>query len=496
MTYLCRSSGVLEGILVESLPPHSKADKSCNARASDTHGKHNLDASHVAVNDKWLLLHGKPVADLRGTSQDEHRLADLRSVLENVSDHGVDKGRLSARYEESSAKALEEEKHAGRGSEVLGVGQCLNCNHGNLKGAAPASSGDDLVANPLASRCVDAHCVQEASSDSSNRCASKEERLVPASGGDQDTARNGREGDGNDERQITDTTHGWVGAVDRLEVDGDVVDGGEEATGLDKGDQRHDKVGALGKQLRRHHGVLALEPLDKCPSSDDKSESNEKANDDGRVPGVSDATVLDSQDEGDGNDGVRAGTETSGAETSDGSAGDEGFGVGGGAADDGAEFEDEDGDEKASLEREVLVDLSPCDEVKGGAIPASLVETLELIGDFGNGGGDDCLKDKRVCQAHHIKTQEKDTQHQSEHDEEHLDTRRLVILDRSNLFLLLVCLVSLLISLLTIEAEIESLILISHARHRSLAIKVLTVESRGCRGYCCMQPLRGLRFRV
>lgn len=66
---------------------------------------------------------------------------------------------------------------------------------------------------------------------------------------------------------------------------------------------------------------------------------------------------------GKGNDGVRAGTEASGAETSDGSAGDEGFGVGGGAADDGAEFEDEDGDEEAGLEREVLVDLSPCDEI-------------------------------------------------------------------------------------------------------------------------------------
>lgn len=377
-------------------------------------------------------------------------------MLENVSDHGVDKRRLSARYKESSAKALEEEKHAGRGSEVLGVGQGLNRNHGNLKGAAPASSGNDLVTNPLASRGVDAHCVQEASTDSGDGCASEEERLVPASGGDQDTTCNGGEGDGNDEGQVTDTAHGWVGAVNRLEVDGDVVDGGEEATGLDESDQRHDEVGALGKQLGRHHGVLALEPLDKRPSSDDEGESNEKANDDGRVPGVSDATVLDSQDEGDGgshhqnntkgvhltdllnkgrldrdrisrslekdeddgsrdttdrqvdvetpsprdvigkstsqqrsddtgetirstddarecrtllrrcgkgNDGVRAGTEASGTETSDGSAGDEGFGVGGGAANDGAEFEDEDGDEEAGLEREVLVDLSPCDEV-------------------------------------------------------------------------------------------------------------------------------------
>lgn len=240
--------------------------------------------------------------------------------------------------------------------------------------------------------------------------------------------------------------------MDGLEVDGDVVDGGEEATGLDEGDQRHDHVGAVGKQLGRHHGVLVLIPLEKRPSTNNEDESNQEANHDGGVPGVRDAAVLDGQDEGDGgshhqnhaegihlsdlfkqrcldghrvsrsleededdgrrdtangqvdvetpspadvigkgasqqrsddagkavrradypgirrallrrrgegNDGVRTGSKTSGAESCDGSTGDEGLGVGSGAADDGTELEDEDGDEKGDLEREILVRLAP-----------------------------------------------------------------------------------------------------------------------------------------
>lgn len=63
---------------------------------------------------------------------------------------------------------------------------------------------------------------------------------------------------------------------------------------------------------------------------------------------------------GEGDDGVGAGAETGGSHAGDGAAGDEGLGVGGGAADDGAELEDEDGDEEGCLEGEVLVDFTPC----------------------------------------------------------------------------------------------------------------------------------------
>lgn len=195
-----------------------------------------------------------------------------------------------------------------------------------------------------------------------------------------------------------------------------------------------------------------MEPLAGCPSTNDEGETDKETDNNGRVPGVGNATVLDSQDEGnsgshhqnntegvhlsdllnerrldrhritrsleededdgrrdttnrqvdveapspgnvvsesssqqwsddtgkavrsandagergtllgrrrEGDDCVRAGAEASGTQTGNSSAGDEGFGVGGGTADDGAEFEDEDGDDEGCLEREILVCLAP-----------------------------------------------------------------------------------------------------------------------------------------
>lgn len=62
---------------------------------------------------------------------------------------------------------------------------------------------------------------------------------------------------------------------------------------------------------------------------------------------------------GEGDDCVGAGAETGSSHAGDGAAGNEGLSVGGGAADDGAEFEDEDGDKEGCLEGEVLVDFTP-----------------------------------------------------------------------------------------------------------------------------------------
>lgn len=62
---------------------------------------------------------------------------------------------------------------------------------------------------------------------------------------------------------------------------------------------------------------------------------------------------------GEGNDGVGTGAETCSTQTGNGTAGDQSLSGGGGTANDGAEFEDENGDEERSLEREELVNLAP-----------------------------------------------------------------------------------------------------------------------------------------
>lgn len=372
--------------------------------------------------------------------------------MKDVADHGVDKGRLGAGDEERAAEALEEEQHAGGRAQVCRVGHGLDGNHGDLERRTPTGAGDDLVSDPFPAGRVGAQSVQQTGADGGDGCAAEQQRLVVSGDADQGAAGDGGKGHGNDKGQVADAAHGRVGAVDGLEVDGDVVDGGEEAAGLDKGNQTHDPVGALGEQLWRHHGVFALEPLAEGPGADDEGEADQEADDNGRVPGVRNASVLHRQDEGDGgahhqddaervhladflnerrldrhgvarrleededdgcgdtsnrqvdveapspgdvvgegssqqrsddtgkavrstddagkggtllgrrgegDDCVCAGAEASGSQTGNGAAGDEGFSVGGGAADDGAELEDEDGEDEGGLEREILVCLAP-----------------------------------------------------------------------------------------------------------------------------------------
>lgn len=60
-------------------------------------------------------------------------------------------------------------------------------------------------------------------------------------------------------------------------------------------------------------------------------------------------------------------------------------------------FKNEDGGQEGSFEGNVLVDFAPlgleCAEGKEvrGAVPRNVVELLEVIGDFGDGGCDDGL---------------------------------------------------------------------------------------------------------
>jgi len=58
-------------------------------------------------------------------------------------------------------------------------------------------------------------------------------------------------------------------------------------------------------------------------------------------------------------DSISSSTQTCATNTSDGTASDKGFSVGSGTTDDGAKFEDEDGNNEGCLEREVLVDFTP-----------------------------------------------------------------------------------------------------------------------------------------
>lgn len=89
------------------------------------------------------------------------------------------------------------------------------------------------------------------------------------------------------------------------------------------------------------------------------------------------------------------GEDTSGTETSDGTAENETGRVGSGAADEGAELEEAKGDEEDALDAvegvEFTVDEGECagGEQVGGAVPADIVDGLEFIGNTGDGGSND-----------------------------------------------------------------------------------------------------------
>lgn len=78
-----------------------------------------------------------------------------------------------------------------------------------------------------------------------------------------------------------------------------------------------------------------------------------------------------------------------------GPSNDEGGAGGGNPADKTADLEDEDGQKKAEFEWEILVCLAPstlkCSQgqEEAGAVPADLIERMELLRDARNGGGDD-----------------------------------------------------------------------------------------------------------
>lgn len=63
---------------------------------------------HVSVNDDGLLLGGERVTNGGGSGKDESLLADVRSMLDHIGDHLVDKGGLASRDEECTSETLED----------------------------------------------------------------------------------------------------------------------------------------------------------------------------------------------------------------------------------------------------------------------------------------------------------------------------------------------------------------------------------------------------
>lgn len=94
-------------------------------------------------------------------------------------------------------------------------------------------------------------------------------------------------------------------------------------------------------------------------------------------------------------DHYTAAKDASSADASDSASNNESCGARGGAAESGADLEDEDGDEEHPFGGIELVDATKkriengSSQHVGAAIPADILDRVELVGDAGDGGSDD-----------------------------------------------------------------------------------------------------------
>ena len=112
-------------------------------------------------------------------------------------------------------------------------------------------------------------------------------------------------------------------------------------------------------------------------------------------------------------DGIRAGADAGRAQAGDSPSHNERGAAWGDTTNEGAQLEDEDGEEEGDLQRKELVGLAPCGlepanrHEEGGAVPGDVGNTVEVASDLGDCGSDDGQ----------VERYQKDTQHQGKNDE-------------------------------------------------------------------------------
>lgn len=94
--------------LLQLRPSSETADESGDSSGRDAHGKNNFKTSHVAGNDKRLLVRRECVSNLGSASEDKGSQVNLGCVLENVVDHLIDECSLASRDEIGTSNTLED----------------------------------------------------------------------------------------------------------------------------------------------------------------------------------------------------------------------------------------------------------------------------------------------------------------------------------------------------------------------------------------------------
>jgi len=177
-------------------------------------------------------------------------------------------------------------------SHVCRRRRALDNHGGDLKRQTVPQACEDLVSNPLSRFRVELERVEQAGADSSKTGPGDEHRDRAARLGNGTSRNDSSDGDADDQGQVPHPGLGRVYAVDALKVDGQVVDGGEEAAREEKRKARAREGRPLRDQARWDGCTLPLESFPRSKSAEEGDAPDEKADNHAAFPGVANSSIL------------------------------------------------------------------------------------------------------------------------------------------------------------------------------------------------------------
>ena len=229
-----------------------------------------------------LASGGKDAPDLRRAAVQEHLRVELGRVLLDAREQAVLEEGLGDGDEEGAAEGLEE-GDAGRGDGDVDQRQHgLHRDDAALEADADAQAGEDLVAEPLRQRGGEGEGGDQAGADAEEDHAEEHDGRVVADGRDEAAGDDGGDDGGDEEREQLDACMRRRGALDGLEVDGQVEDESEEARAEEAGEAQREGYVAVLEQPRGQRSSVAQPYLRVDEDGDQEAEPDEEA-DDARV---------------------------------------------------------------------------------------------------------------------------------------------------------------------------------------------------------------------
>ena len=209
---------------LDALLLHAQTDKKCNTTRRDRQYKRRNNRIVIALEHTWQQFRRHHLPQIRRTCVRHNTAIKSRRILWNLFSQRVNEDILCDGNRQSATEGIEKHDAGIGGRHVFFVCNDLHRDKGDLNTSSCADTGEDLVADPLTRGGANFECVQHAGTDGKDGAAEPHEGCVPSDGGDEATDDNGRAGDADKVGNGADTGLFGCGALDGLEVEGEVED--------------------------------------------------------------------------------------------------------------------------------------------------------------------------------------------------------------------------------------------------------------------------------